>query len=289
MAIGHGCPVLGMYQCLYLHITHSPTLHMCMLHCRVLGARTIKEAEGIALGHILGEPRMNQREAAVDTHRRREAAKTLRAHGPNWSDGISWASFLSIGAPSAGTGEACDVLISTSQPSGVRAEACASSDVAHLVSICPTSLTCGGSGAASSCIVDGLPQHCSGGPLSSALRDTSQARSRPTRVVGRSSSSNRSSELAGGSLLRGTEYCPSVRLQPVDRSVRTQPVVCSHRAACTSVIEPHVFDTFQRTVRTRPTRGTNRFSTASTAAAVADLVGVTGAGAPKGSARGQPT
>ena len=72
-------------------------------------------------------------------------------------------------------------------------------------------------------------------------------------------------------------------------SVRTQPVVCSYRTACTSVIEPHVFDTFPRTVRTRPTKGSNRFSTASTAAAVADLVGVTGARAPEGSTRGQPT
>ena len=48
-----------------------------------------------------------------------------------------------------------------------------------------------------------VPASEAGGPLSRALRDTAQARARPVRVVGDSSSSKRSSDLAMCSLLRG--------------------------------------------------------------------------------------
>ena len=56
---------------------------------------------------------------------------------------------------------------------------------------------------ASHCIAAALPESESGGLLSRALGDTSQARFRPTRVTGTQSVSSRPSNLALYSILQG--------------------------------------------------------------------------------------
>ena len=84
--------------------------------------------------------------------------------------------------------------------------------------------------------------------------------------------------------------CPSVRLQPVDHSYRTQPVVCSHPAEVgnspfvIAPIEP-IFEgasievaksssrPVQTAARARPTKGSNRISAACSKAALASILG----------------